>query len=115
VQTLLLQLNCLGVFPGTITGSGLMTFTFKLLPNEGVPSTGAYHQPLSEEKAKGSLRPLAKAAKGWVYAMSLPLLLEEVMAFSLFLDNLLSRLTFFAAILRAGGGGALKVTKTSLL
>jgi hypothetical protein len=112
VQTLLLQLNCLGAFPGTITGSGLMSFTLKLLPNKEVPSTGAYRQLLSEEKAKGLSRPLAKAAKGWAYAMSLPLLLEEVTVFLLFLANLLLCLTFSAAFLHAGGGGALKVTKT---
>jgi hypothetical protein len=81
--TLLLQLNCLGAFAGTMTGSGLMSFTFKLLPNEGVLSTGTCHQSFYEEKAKGLLRPLGEAAKSWAYTMSLPLLLEEVTAFLL--------------------------------
>ncbi len=50
MQTLLLLFNCLGVFPGMIDGSGIMSFTFKILPNDEVPSTGAYNQLLSEEK-----------------------------------------------------------------
>ncbi len=114
MQTLLLQFNFLGAFPGTIAGSGLMSFTFKLLPTKE-PSTGTYRQLLSKEKAKGLLRPLAEAAKGWTYAMSLPLLLEGEVAFFPFFANLLSRLTFSAAFLRAGGGGASKVMKGLLL
>ncbi len=80
-----------------------------------VLSTAAYHQLSSKEKAKGSSRPLAKAVKGWVYAMALPLLLEGAVAFFPLLADLLSRLTFSAAFLRAGGGGASKVTKALLL
>ncbi len=89
--------------------SGLMSFTFKLFPNEEVLSIGTYRQLLSKKKAKGSLRPLAKAAKGWAYALALLLLLEEAMAFFLFLANLLQCLTFSAIFLRTGGGGSLKV------
>jgi hypothetical protein len=114
VQTLLLQFSCFGAFPGTIDGSGLMSFTFKLLPNDEVPSTGMYHQPLSKKKAKGSLRPLAEAKIDWVYAMSLLLVSEEVMVFLLFLAYLLPCSTFSATFLRAGGGGASKVTMVSL-
>ncbi len=76
-----------------------------------VPSTGTYRQSLSEEIATGSLKPLAKAVKGLAYAMSLLLLLEEVMDFLLFLADLLLRLTFSAAFVHAGGGGASKGTK----
>jgi hypothetical protein len=94
----------LGAFPGTIAGSGLMSFTFKVLPHDIVPSTGMYRRLLSIEKAKGSLRPLAKAVKGWTYAMSLPLLLEEEMAFLSLLADLLLCSTFSAAYLCAGGG-----------
>jgi hypothetical protein len=111
MQTLSLLFNCLGAFPGTIDGSGLMSFTFNLLTNDEVPSTDAFRQLLFEEKAKGSLRPLAKAKTDWGYAMSLLLLLEEAMVFFSFLVNLLPRLTFSATFLRTGGGGALKVTK----
>jgi hypothetical protein len=114
MQKLLLQFTWLGAFPGTIDGSGLMSFTFKLLPNDEVPSTGAYHQLLSKEKAKGSLRPLSKAKTDWAYAMSLPSLSEEAMVFLLFLADLLPRSTFSAAFLRAEGEGASKVTKPSL-
>ncbi len=63
MQTLLLQFSLLGAFPGMIDGSCLTYFPLKLLPNDEVPSTGAYCQWLSKEKAKGSLRPLAKAKK----------------------------------------------------
>jgi hypothetical protein len=105
MQTLLLWFNSLGTFPGTIAGSGLMSFTFKLLPTEEVLSTGAYRQSLSKEKAKGLSRPLAKATKGWAYAMALPMLLEEAVAFFPLLANLLWCLNFSATFLRTGGGG----------
>jgi hypothetical protein len=116
-QTLLLLLNCLGAFPGTIHGIGVKVFTFKLLPNNrDVLSTGAYHQQVSKEKAKGSLRPLAKAGADWAYAMSLPSLseLDAAMVFLFFLAGLSLCLTFSAAFLCAGGGGAKKVAKASL-
>jgi hypothetical protein len=92
-----------------------MSFTFKLLPTKEVPSTGAYCQSLSEEKAKGLARPLAEAAKSWAYAMALLSLLEGAVAFFPLLANLLSHSTFSANFLCAGGGGASKVTKASLL
>jgi hypothetical protein len=114
MQTLSLLFNCLGAFPGRIHGFGLTFFTLKLLPSDKeVPSTGAYRQSLSEEKAKGSLRPLAEAKADWVYAMSLLLSSEEAMVFLFFLTNLSLRLTFSAAFLHPGGGGAKKVTKAS--
>jgi hypothetical protein len=114
MQTLLIVFNQLVAFPGTIDGSGLMSFTFKLLLNDEVPSAGAYCQLLSEAKAKGSSRPLTKAKTDWAYAMSLPSLLEEAMVFLLFLADLLLRLIFSATFLHTGGGGALKVTKALL-
>jgi hypothetical protein len=96
-----------------------MSITFKLLPNDKVPSTVATHQSLSKvskEKTKGSLRPLDKPGKGWAYAKSLPSSWEEVIiAFLLFLANLLLHSTSSAAFLRAGGGGALKVMKCVII
>ncbi len=92
-----------------------MFFTFKLLPSdEDVPSTGMYRQSLSEEKTKGSSRPLAEAKADWAYAMSLPSLLEEAMVFLFFLADLLPRSTFSAAILHLGGGEAKNLMKASL-
>jgi hypothetical protein len=59
----------MSAFAGTIlhisvetNDTGLMVYSFKLLPeNERVPSNDAYHQSESEEKTKGSLRPLTEA------------------------------------------------------
>jgi hypothetical protein len=113
VQTSSLLFNCLGAFPGTIHGFGLMLFTFKLLPNDKkLPTTGTYHQLESKEKAKGSLRPLAEAKVDWAYAIFLPTSSEEAtMVFLFFLAGLSPRSTFYAAFLSAGGGGAKKVMK----
>ncbi len=73
-----------------------------------------YHQSLSKKKAKGSSRPLAEAEVDWVYAMSLPPSSEEAMVFIFFLAGLSQNLTFSAAFLCAGGGGAKKVMKALL-
>jgi hypothetical protein len=47
-ENIVLRFNSLGMFPGTIAGSGLMSFTFKLLPTKEVPSTGTYRQSFSK-------------------------------------------------------------------
>ncbi len=123
VQSLLLLLYCLGVLPGTILctsvetdGTGLMIFTFKLLPkNKEAPSTGVHHHSVLDKKAKGSLRPLAKAKVDWVYDMSLLLLLEleAAMVSLFFLAGFSLHSTFLSApFLRAEGGQSKKVVKS---
>jgi hypothetical protein len=115
MQTLSLIFNCLGAFTGTTHSFGLMFFTFKLLPSDKeVPTTGAFHQLLSKEKAKVSLRPLAEAEADWAFAMFLLSLLEEAMVFLFLLADLLLCLTFSVSFLHAGRGGAKKVTKALL-